>query len=139
MDEAYVPLGDVLILGDGDFSFARALAFRRRLIRVEDTRFIHATVFMKYESSLINEYASAEECIRELQEFPNVVLSYAVDATLLPHTLPGPGPDCPWSRKGLQRVARYDAVIFNFPHDVSAKLASASRACASADTVVAYI
>ena len=85
----------VLILGDGNFSFALAYAKKHPNYR------IIATEYCKYKV-LIRKYPKAKANIRELKRMPNVTVYANLDATKL----------------GKYRLIEnvFDKVIFNFPH-----------------------
>ena len=85
---------DVLVLGDGDFSYSVAL---RRLTTDSSCRITTSTRASTEE--LARAFPTAERNTRQLEE-SGVGVLYSVDATDLPRSLHG----------------GFDTVIFNFPH-----------------------
>ncbi|KAI9915976.1 hypothetical protein PsorP6_008367 [Peronosclerospora sorghi] len=101
----YAPEDSVLILGDGDFSFARGLAKYRGTG--------HGLVATSFDSKSVvrAKYSNAQACIAAVESAYGLVL-HTVDATKL-HELPKQvriGTDM----KTIPNFFKY--IVFNFPH-----------------------
>nr|CCA15733.1 conserved hypothetical protein [Albugo laibachii Nc14] len=95
----YTKGSSILIVGDGDFSFSKAL-----LSICECGQRLIATSFDD-EKAVFEKYANAKSCIQYIKTHGAYVL-HRVDATQLDQTL--------WRVNGLTKL--FDYVIFNFPH-----------------------
>ncbi|KAF4322991.1 hypothetical protein JM18_000306 [Phytophthora kernoviae] len=100
-----VKTDDVLVLGDGDFSFSRGLSKHRGT-----GRGLLATSFDS-ESQVHNKYSNAGECINAVRSAHGLVM-HDVDATkllALPRQVK--------TGAGLQTVPDFfQYIVFNFPH-----------------------
>ncbi|KAG7402184.1 E3 ubiquitin-protein ligase bre1 [Phytophthora boehmeriae] len=101
----YAAQDDVLVLGDGDFSFSRGLAKHRG-----SGRGLLATSFDS-ESQVRNKYSNAEECINAVRSAHGLVL-HDVDATkllALPRQVK--------TGTGFHAMPDFfQYIVFNFPH-----------------------
>ena len=89
--------GDILIVGDGNFSFSCSLA-----ATLSDSNFQHKIVATSFDRpDELENNGFAQENIRLLASFGNVEVAYGVDATNL---------DCSFDSREFARI------IFNFPH-----------------------
>ena len=104
----------ILLLGEGDFSFCRALSqhVEKFLCRHDsndnerqDVYQIIATSF-DMRDDVIRKYPSSEKLLLELERNPNIHLRHGVDATKRI--------DCDISDVG--NCCRFQSVVFNFPH-----------------------
>ena len=91
----FSPSDKILLIGEGDLSFARSL------VEHHECEDVTATVLESREE-LLEKYPQAEENIRVIEEEEGTV-KYGVDAMKLERMEKG--------KEGL-----YDRVIFNFPH-----------------------
>ncbi|RDW83242.1 hypothetical protein BP5796_04733 [Coleophoma crateriformis] len=90
----------ILLIGEGDLSFARSL------VENHDCRNVTATVLESGKDELEEKYPHVGENI-EVLEAAGAVVKYAVDATKM----------LPWTdKKGRGGVGIMDRIFFNFPH-----------------------
>ncbi|KAH7479537.1 25S rRNA (uridine-N(3))-methyltransferase [Phytophthora ramorum] len=103
--QLYAPEDDVLVLGDGDFSFSRGLVKHRGT-----GHGVLATSFDS-ESSVHNKYPNAHECIAAVRSAHGLVL-HDVDATKLLEL-----PQQIKTGAGVKEVPHmFQYIVFNFPH-----------------------
>lgn len=96
--------GNILVVGDGDFSFSHALAHRARAQA-------HVTATsLDQRKEVQDKYAKAQANLQALERNPLATVLHGVDATRLAQSLPGPR-------------ERYDTVLWNFPYPVRMKIA----------------
>lgn len=92
----FEPDEKILLIGEGDFTFAESLVIEHHCTDVT------ATTFEK-EEDLYEKYEGVEERVAGLKESEVDVL-FTIDATKLDRT------------KALAKKGSYDRIIFNFPH-----------------------
>ncbi|KAG4028251.1 hypothetical protein MFRU_023g00860 [Monilinia fructicola] len=96
----FSPSDAILLIGDGDLSFARSLVTHHQVHKVT------ATVYENALPALLEKYPHVEENIKEIEEGGGVV-KYGVDAMKMR----------PWTTgKSGRGDGVMDRVIFNFPH-----------------------
>lgn len=93
----FTPEDRILLVGEGDFSFAKSIVEHR------DCYDVTATCFDSKDDLFEKYKPQAEEHVRYLAEEGQTVL-YGVDATKLN------------SNKTLKKIGLFDTIIFNFPH-----------------------
>jgi 25S rRNA (uracil2634-N3)-methyltransferase len=93
----FSPHEKILLIGEGDLSFARSL------VTYHNCSNVTATLFESLQE-LTSKYPQAEENIRAIEEAGGVV-KYGVDAMKMK----------PWF-EGKERKGIMDRVFFNFPH-----------------------
>ena len=98
---------NILVLGDGDFSFSKAIALQNM---AEGGRAnITATSLDEY-AQLLEKYGEAERNLHTLNSTPRVKVYHGVDATNLEQTL------CTQLK---HQKPRYDSIVWNFPYPVN--------------------
>lgn len=97
----FLPSDRILLVGEGDLSFAASLATAHACTSLT------ATVLEPSRAALVDKYPHAEAHLSTLEAAPGCKVLYGVDATKMPAHTTGRGP----SKKGAM-----DRVIFNFPH-----------------------
>lgn len=97
----FSPADRILLVGEGDLSFAASLVTHHACTAVT------ATVLEPSRAALLEKYPHAEPHIASLEESPGCKLLYGVDATKMAAITTG--------RKGNKKGA-IDRVFFNFPH-----------------------
>lgn len=97
----FSPSDRILLVGEGDLSFAASLVSTHACTAVT------ATVFEPSKAALLEKYPHAEPHVLTLEEAPGCKLLYSVDATKMSAFTTGKGPN----KKGVM-----DRIIFNFPH-----------------------
>ncbi|KAH0537832.1 hypothetical protein FGG08_005445 [Glutinoglossum americanum] len=93
----FEPEDDILLVGEGDFSFSRSLAEHHGFCALTATSF-------DAEDSLFLKYPQARQNVEYLVEETQQRVLYGVDATRLA------------ACRALGRAAAFDRVVFNFPH-----------------------
>jgi hypothetical protein len=110
-----VPLrGKILVLGDGDFSFSKAIALQT--LAQGGKAHITATS-LDSRANLLAKYGKAADNLRALRFMPHVRVHHGVDATNLEETL------CPQLK---HQSPTYDAIVWNFPYPVQLRSPSCS-------------
>lgn len=111
-----IPLiGSILVLGDGDFSFSRAL--QELKFRGEGTGAAHITATsLDSKSEVENKYQKAAANLKALS-FSDVTVLHGVDATRLEQTLRCNG------EQAQQHSVSYDTVVWNFPYPKGERVA----------------
>jgi hypothetical protein len=101
----YNPTQSILVLGDGDFTFSRALSKTLNKLRsingVKGPLKLHLTSYDS-EREVKEKYKNASECVELLKKGEGVTVKHGVDATNLGDSFP---PE-----------TKFDRIIFNFPH-----------------------
>jgi len=99
----FAPTDRILLVGEGDFSFAHSLLTAHNCNSLVATSYDKASV-------VINKYTQATSHIRPLEAEEGCKVIYGVDATKLGRSGAADG--------GGKEVKRggFDRVIFNFPH-----------------------
>lgn len=97
----FSPADRILLVGEGDLSFAASLVTHHACTSVT------ATVLEPSRAALLEKYPHAEPHIASLEATPGCKLLYGVDATKMAAVTAG--------RKGNKKGA-VDRVFFNFPH-----------------------
>jgi 25S rRNA (uracil2634-N3)-methyltransferase len=96
----FSPEDSILLVGEGDLSFAASLVAHHSCQQVT------ATVLEKSNEALLEKYAHAADNIAKVEEGGGKVL-YGVDAKKMG----------PWAKKkSPEKVGTMDRIIFNFPH-----------------------
>jgi hypothetical protein len=103
-----------LVLGDGDFSFSKAIALQNV---VQGGRACITATSLDSRADLLTKYSEAEDNLRALERTPHVRVYHRVDATNLEGTL------CPQLE---QQKPAYDAIVWNFPYPVQLRSPSCS-------------
>jgi len=98
----FVPENRILLIGEGDLSFARSL------IECHGCKNITATVLESSTEELVAKYPQAEENISVIEKGGGSV-KYGVDAGKM-------GPFMDKKGKGGKGEGKMDRIIFNFPH-----------------------
>jgi 25S rRNA (uracil2634-N3)-methyltransferase len=93
----FSPDENILLIGEGDLSFARSLILHHGCTQITSTVF-------ESEAELKAKYPQAEENIRVIEEAGGIV-KYGIDATKMK----------PWN-EGKGKPGVMDRIIFNFPH-----------------------
>lgn len=91
----------VLLLGEGNFSFALSLARYLRPALLTRRYSLHCTSFDS-AATLAAKYPEAAHILSALASFENILLEHGVDATALHRSYPA--------------SLSFDQVVFNFPH-----------------------
>ncbi|KAK0753141.1 hypothetical protein B0T18DRAFT_433992 [Schizothecium vesticola] len=104
----FSPSDRILLLGEGDLSFAASLATHHHCTALT------ATVLDASPAALLAKYPHAQPNIDALSTPPHRLL-YSLDALKHPpFTVPNPArPVFPWTPA---RVGAFDRIVFNFPH-----------------------
>jgi hypothetical protein len=111
-----VPLrGNILVLGDGDFSFSKAIALQNV---AQGGRACITATSLDSRADLLTKYGEAEDNLRTLERTPHVRVYHGVDATNLKGTL------CPQISKLSPQKPPYDAIVWNFPYPVQLRNSS---------------
>ena len=89
--------GDILVVGDGNFSFSCCLA-----VSLSSTDFQHKIIATSFDKrAKLEKDGFAQENIKKLSLFSNVEIIHGVDATNLDFTF---------------KAQKFARIIFNFPH-----------------------
>jgi ribosomal protein L40E len=102
--------GRILVIGDGDFSFSRALC--NRIAQLGSDAHVTATS-LDSRQTLLEKYSTAALIMEELAKYQFVEVLHGVDATSLLCTLSIKTP--------------FDLVVWNFPYPVASERCQASE------------
>ncbi|KAL2106983.1 hypothetical protein VUR80DRAFT_5882 [Thermomyces stellatus] len=97
----FSPSDRILLIGEGDLSFAASL------VNSHACSAVTATVLEPSKDALLEKYPHAGPHVSSIEEAPGCKVLYKVDATKMSAFTTGRGPD----KKGAM-----DRIIFNFPH-----------------------
>lgn len=114
----FSPSQAILLVGEGDVSFAASLATHHRCTNLT------ATVLEKDRAALLAKYPHAEANLAALESQPGCRVRYGIDARkMAPFTAPPPPPPPKKDGSGKarkdrdrERVGAMQRILFNFPH-----------------------